>query len=291
MVRAVVSLISVAVVAADLPFLPPGVQSGIEGKRASLSDVTLVLHPPEEDIADAKSSVDALLEVEKLGQRAVTADYLAAKQGLLNAEIAKIHEMVAGRRASFLQKAEADLFGDLVSSSDYEVTLHAPEESAAEMKAGISNLLKVEAEKQASTAKQFADDRAALIAAAVSKIHSTVAANLAPATAKSSFLEPFAPPIGFQTVMQAGMPTEVHVVYDVPQTGTAAQLEAMKRASDAAATLEARVAGASFLANPQTSFIGGDFPGAYPALNVLVEQPAYSEVDAAIDAEEVAYGA
>ena len=120
------------------PFLPPGVQSGIQSAKDDADAVTLVMHPPQEDALDAKNSVDAVLAGEKLYQRAVASDFVAAKQRALNAEIAKIHQMIQGRR-SFLKADDV-----------YEVNLHVPEQTAAEMSAGIRDLAGGEAANSAA---------------------------------------------------------------------------------------------------------------------------------------------
>ena len=46
-------------------------------------------------------------------------------------------------------------------------------------------------------------------------------------------LEPFSlPPIAFQPTMQAGLPSEVHVNYDVPSFGVVAELAELKKSAD-----------------------------------------------------------
>jgi hypothetical protein len=59
-------------------------------------------------------------------------------------------------------------------------------------------------------------------------------------------MEPLAP-LGFQEVWQAGLPAEVHVNYDVPNAGLISELEALKKQSDADASLEAIRSKQSFL--------------------------------------------
>jgi hypothetical protein len=58
-------------------------------------------------------------------------------------------------------------------------------------------------------------------------------------------MEPLAP-LGFQEVWQAGLPAEVHVNYDVPNSGMISELEALKKQSDADASYQA-VRAKSFL--------------------------------------------
>ena len=64
-------------------------------------------------------------------------------------------------------------------------------------------------------------------------------------------LEPLVPPIGMQEVWQAGLPTEVHVNYDVPTYGLIGELDALKKTADVEADLNSRLAKNSY----KTSFL------------------------------------
>merc|ERR1719230_629499 len=105
-----------------IPFLPPGVGSALQGARLRHEDLTLALHPPEEDQKVVNDSLDSLLKIEQLVGKASERDFIAQKQRLLNAEVGQIHAMVAGAgKTSFLLKARPfdspDVYGDILAHS------------------------------------------------------------------------------------------------------------------------------------------------------------------------------
>ena len=165
----------------NIPFLPPGIAGAIQGARLSHEDLTLALHPPQEDEKNVNDALDSLLKIEQLAGKAAESDYIAQKQRLLNAEISKIHDIVSGSaKGSFLSVAarpfdSAGIFGDILADSDYEIRMHPPEQTAAEVTSALQSLLKVENSKLASATADFVADKKRLLNAEVSKIRSLVA--------------------------------------------------------------------------------------------------------------------
>merc|ERR1712183_47441 len=103
-------------------------------------------------------------------------DLLAAKQRLLQAEVAWIHSL---KGSSFLQGPQipSKAFGDTIEGSDYSIRLHAPEETGADIGAGIAALSKAEDAKSASAAAQYNADKKMLIDAEIRKIGKIVGGN------------------------------------------------------------------------------------------------------------------
>lgn len=100
---AFVALTAAAVHGEKIPgILPPGVATGLDAAMRAQSPLTLAMHAPEEDSHVVNSQIDSLLKIENLASKAAEAAQVADKQRLLNAEIAKIHQIVAGSRRSFL---------------------------------------------------------------------------------------------------------------------------------------------------------------------------------------------
>ena len=175
---AVVSTIFVSGVLAAIPkidpleMLPPGIASGLAAKIQEEQPYTLNLMPPEESAPESAAAADALMEVEKIREHGIEGAAVAEKQRLLNAEISKIHAIVAAaRHHSFLRS----FYSSMAPTPDYTVVLHAPSESKADIDAATNALLKVEAAKLQSGASADAAAKRRLLAAELAKIRSIVA--------------------------------------------------------------------------------------------------------------------
>lgn len=158
MLSHVIALSLVIGVAAFAPTtnLPPGIATGFENYRLKQRDVTIALYPPEEDENIVKQNVDNLLKVELLHGKAIDSDIIAEKQRLLNAEIAKVHDLVRYSRSSFLRD---------YPESDYQLNVHPPESNSAEIDAALKALLKVENVKSAVENADYQADKKALLLA------------------------------------------------------------------------------------------------------------------------------
>ena len=154
---------------------PPGISSGINARVGDAQEWTLALHPPEEDKNLASSMIDSIMKVENQNERAMQSDYLAEKQKILNAEIARVHTLVAGaRKASFLKQSH---FGDLRRVADYQINLHEPEETASDIRAELKAIAKVENSKQSASAADYTSDKQRLLNAAIAKVRQIVASS------------------------------------------------------------------------------------------------------------------
>merc|ERR1712224_667738 len=156
---------------------------------------------PEQSSQEVAANVDDSLPAERGFQAGIDEDSIAAKQRLLNAEIHKVHALVGGRRSSFLE--------GLVRKADYEVNLHEPAESSADIDAAVNNILKTETGKMGSSSKTFSADKARLLQQELAKISSIAG--------RRSFLEPFVPPIAVQEAQQMSLPSVININYQVPK--------------------------------------------------------------------------
>merc|ERR1719253_112998 len=110
-------------------------------------------------------AIDSVLKIEEGMERAHESDFVGEKQKLLNAELAKVHQMVASRK-SFL--------GGLRRTADYSITMHAPEETASDVRSALKAIRRVEAAKQSSAMADYVADKQRLLNAEIAKIHSLV---------------------------------------------------------------------------------------------------------------------
>jgi len=118
---------SVQVRAAD--FVPFGIRNGLDAMRLENQPVTVALFAPESSTEQIIGDLESAIKAHQLSSKARESEVIAAKQRALNDEISRI-------RGSFLKSR----FGDLAPSNDFEITLHAPEESDATLKSSISAL-------------------------------------------------------------------------------------------------------------------------------------------------------
>ena len=229
-------------VSADQGLLPPGIINFASQKLAGLQDYELDLHPPEDDARIVADQLNSLRTIESAADKQAEADMLASKQRLLNAEIASIRSIVASnvhRSASFLQRNDgmfspASLFGSMVGHSNFEINLHPHEEISSDIKAHADAILKAEDSRQSSEIAAFTADKKRVLQAGLGEMRRIVADAVSPAHGKFSGLAmkekmvvPVVSPFS-QTSWQAGMPSEVHVNYDVPTYGLASELEAIR---------------------------------------------------------------
>jgi len=237
-------LLLVAVVAgASARVLPPGIANFASSTLTGLQDYELDLHPPQDDARVVADQLNALRTIESAADKQAESDLLASKQRLLNAEIASIRSIVAANvhRSSFLQRTDgmfspASLYGSMVGHSDFQLSLHPHEEIASDIKSQTDAILRAEDSRQASESAAFVADKKRILQAGLGELRRIVADAAAPAHGKFSGLSlgekmvvPVVVPIvAKQTAWQAGLPTEVHVNYDVPSYGLAAELEAIK---------------------------------------------------------------
>ena len=143
--------------------LPPGVASGLYAAGPGNDDYELVFHPPQEDTKMVNDAIDSVLKIEETADAARSADYLAEKQRLLNAEIAKVHSLIGN---SFL--------GSVRRTADWAINMHAPEESASDVHANLAAIRRTEASKAASANAEYTANKRRLIAAEIAKIHHIV---------------------------------------------------------------------------------------------------------------------
>ena len=155
-----------------MEMIPPGIASGLVARIQEEQPYTLNLMPPEEAAPESAALADTVMEVEKIREHGIEAAAVAEKQRLLNAEISKIHAIVAAaRHHSFLRS----FYSSMVPKADYIVVLHAPSESKADIDAATNALLKVEAAKLQAGAASDAAAKRRLLAAELAKIKSIVA--------------------------------------------------------------------------------------------------------------------
>lgn len=93
-----------------------------------------------------------------MGEKASDADYYAARQRLLNAEMAKIHEMVG--KSSFVQSM----------ARGYQINMHQPSENASEINSKMGSLAKYEAGKSSSANADFIAQKRDLLSAAMNAV-------------------------------------------------------------------------------------------------------------------------
>ena len=148
-----------------LEMLPPGVAGGVAAAVRDETPYTLNLMPPTESSVEQNGLIDSYMAIESGHERAMEASAVAAKQRLLNAEIAKVHSIVAGRH-SFLRS----VYSTLAPKADHTFVLHAPAEDKAAIDAAANSILKVEAAKAASAAKADAELKQQLLNREISKI-------------------------------------------------------------------------------------------------------------------------
>jgi len=229
--------------------LPPGIATFVSSTLGNLQDYELDLHPPEEDRRIAADQLNALKAIEVQADKAAEADIIASKQRLLNAEIASIRSIVAAnvqRPAGFLQRLDdmispASLFGTMVGHSDFQLNIHPHEELQGDIKSHADAILKVEDAKQATASAAFVADKKRILQAGLGEMRRIVADAVAPVHGKFSGLAlsermaPIAilPLISEQLNWQAGMPSEVHVNYDVPTFGVSSEAQQAKAATEA----------------------------------------------------------
>jgi hypothetical protein len=137
------------------------VSTGLHAAAVGGDEWQLNMHPPEEDSKMVSDAIDSTLKIEETIEKAHESDFLAEKQKLLNAELAKVHQM-AGH--SFLQ-------GPIRRTADYSVVLNAPEETATDVRSALRALRTVEANKERSAMADYVADKQRLLAAEISKIH------------------------------------------------------------------------------------------------------------------------
>ena len=175
MIRAVLftSLVAGATASQLLPdpleMLPPGVAGGVAAAVRDETPYTLNLMPPSESSVEQNGLIDSYMAIESGHERAMEASAVAAKQRLLNAEIAKVHSIVAGHnsRSAFLQRS---VYSTLAPKADHTFVLHPPAEDKAAIDAAANSILKVEAAKAASAAKADAELKQQLLNREISKI-------------------------------------------------------------------------------------------------------------------------
>lgn len=80
--------------AASFLALPPGVASGLYGDLVAHSDWQVNLQPPVEQTLDVEEALDTILQMEKDKQNSALAAFNAKKQGMIEAEKAKIRSLV-----------------------------------------------------------------------------------------------------------------------------------------------------------------------------------------------------
>ena len=168
MMRLFVCSCATLVAAVDpLELLPPGVSSGLAAKLSDEQPYTLNLMPPEEATSTLNAQVDSLFKIEKAHERGMEQLSVAQKQRILNAEIAKVKDIVAhAAHKSFLRK---------VMSVDHEIDLHPPVESAADIQASVNEILKSVTGRAQSEAAYDNVMKQQLLAAEIGKIKQIVA--------------------------------------------------------------------------------------------------------------------
>jgi hypothetical protein len=145
--------------------LPTGIAKGMKANMDDNTPYTLVLHAPEESTAGTNSLVDSFAKIETGVERDIEASALAGKQSLMHNELQRIDDLVANsRRRSFLK----GIYGS--RKADYEIDLHAPSESKADISGDINSILKVSSSRASSGAKQDQALKSALLSAEIAKI-------------------------------------------------------------------------------------------------------------------------
>ena len=162
MLRLAVLLVGVAdaQIADPLEIIPPGVAGGIVAKARDSTPWTVNLMPPSESAAETAGLIDSFMAIEKGAEKSLEESALAGKQRLLNAEIAKVHSIVAGaRHHSFL-----------APHADHQFVLHPPTEDKASIDAAVASILKVESGRSSAAAANDAALKQAMLSAEVGKI-------------------------------------------------------------------------------------------------------------------------
>ena len=150
------SVVAVSAAVDPLEILPPGVATGLSA-MSEQSIYTLNLYSPGAASSDA---VDAVFAGENSAATSREAAAVAAKQALLNNEVAAVHAMVGHR--SFLR-------------ADYQINMHSAPESASDIDAYVNSLMKVESSRAQAAAASASSLKKALLAAEMARIHSIVA--------------------------------------------------------------------------------------------------------------------
>ena len=131
--------------------------------------------PPEASKIGANTLIDSEFKSELAREHAQESSTIARKQRLLAAEIAKVHDIVASRRASFLSgPLDGAALGGLVRGADYTLNVHPPAETASEIAGGMNSLLKVENARAAAANASDLSEKQALLKAELRAIRSIV---------------------------------------------------------------------------------------------------------------------
>jgi hypothetical protein len=142
---------------------------------------TLKLHPPVEDAADIKASLDAIMQAERAKAHESDEALVAEKGRILVAEKAELAAIVreafkplleavaasghgvgsALQQSSFLE-SEGD---QSTQSAGHVLRLHPPEEDAADVTAGLDAIMKAEGAKARDSDEAFSAEKGRLLAA------------------------------------------------------------------------------------------------------------------------------
>ena len=156
--------------AEPVEMLPPGIASGAQARVSDETPYTLNLSPPADSAGETNGLMSSLFKIENMREAAIEGSSIAEKQRLLNAEISRVHALVAGsRHKSFLQ------YAGMVRKADYEIDLHEPAESRGDIQAAANSVLKAESSAMQTVSSADAALKKDLLTAEMGKIRRIVA--------------------------------------------------------------------------------------------------------------------